>query len=53
MDISTILYPLLETAVKNFERLKKHYKTLGIVWGSIESNPMSDAIEILRELEIC
>ena len=53
MDISMILYPLLDTAVKNLERLKKHYKTLGIVWGEIESNPMSDAIEILRELEVC
>ena len=53
MDISMILYPLLETAVKNLERLKEHYKTLGIVWGEIESNPMSDAVEILRELEVC
>lgn len=53
MDISMILYPLLDAAVKNLERLKEHYKTLGIVWGSIESNPMSDAVEILRELEVC
>lgn len=52
MDISVILRSMINNAKKHLEQLKCHYKTIGITWGDIECNPMTDVIEVLEELEV-
>lgn len=52
MDISEILRTKLEDAKKHIEKLKDYYESLGIVWGDVDCNPMTDVIEILNELGV-
>lgn len=51
-DVSDIIRPRLKTAVKNLEKLKAHYESVDIKWGEAECNPMTEVVEILKELEI-
>ena len=52
MDISEILRSMLDTASKHIEQLKAYYEELGISWGDVDCNPMTDVPEILKELEV-
>lgn len=52
MNISAILRPMLNDAKNHLEHLKSYYETLGITWGSVDCNPMTDIYEVLEELEV-
>lgn len=52
MDISAILRPRLEEAKKNIEKLATYFESIDIKWGDVACNPMTDAIEILKELGV-
>ena len=52
MNISEILSPMLDMAGKHIERLKEYYDALGISWGDVDCNPMTDVSEVLKELEV-
>ena len=43
---------MLDTASKHIEQLKAYYEELGISWGDVDCNPMTDVPEILKELEV-
>lgn len=52
MYISEIIRPRLEMAVKNVEKLMVHYESIGIKWGDAACNPMTDVVDILKELDV-
>ena len=52
MNVSEFLRPRLEEAEKNVEKLILHFESLDIKWGSIDCNPMTDVMEILKELDV-
>lgn len=52
MDISAILRPILNDAEKHLEQLKGYYETLGVVWGDADCNPMTDIVEVLKDLGV-
>lgn len=52
MYISEIIRPRLEMAVKNVEKLMLHYESIGIKWGDAACNPMTDVVDILKELDV-
>ena len=52
MNISEILSPMLDMAGKHIEQLKEYYDALGISWGDVDCNPMTDVSEVLKELEV-
>ena len=51
-DVAAVIRPKLETAAKNHEKLVSHYESIGTFWGDVECNPMTDIVEILKELEV-
>lgn len=52
MDISKTLHPMMIDAKNHLEQLKDYYETLGVVWGDVECNPMTDVAEVLQEMEV-
>lgn len=52
MDISAILRPMLNDAENHLVQLKGYYETLGVAWGDVDCNPMTDIVEVLEELEV-
>ena len=52
MDVAEILRPRLSDAKKYVEQLKEHYKSIGIKWGEVGCNPMTDVLDILLEMNV-
>lgn len=52
MDVAEILRPRLSDAKKHVEQLKEHYKSIGIKWGEVGCNPMTDVLDILLEMNV-
>ena len=51
MYIADILRPKIADAGKHLEQLKQYYKGIGVAWGDIDCNPMTDVPVILKELD--
>ena len=34
------------------EKLMVHYESIGIKWGDVACNPMTDVVDILKELDV-
>lgn len=52
MYIADIIRPKLADAKKHIEQLSIHYKRIGIKWGGINCNPMTEVADILKELGV-
>ncbi|MDD5998657.1 MAG: RloB family protein [Lachnospiraceae bacterium] len=52
MNVSGILRPRLQEADKNVKKLMAHYASIGVKWGEVDCNPMTDVTEILKELDV-
>ena len=52
MNVSGILRPHLQEADKNVKKLIAHYASIGVKWGEVDCNPMTDVTEILKELDV-
>ena len=53
MDIAETIRPKLQEARKHIKQLKKHYESVGVTWGQVDCNPMTDVPVVLEELDIC
>ena len=51
-DVADIIRSKLRVAEKNLGKLKKYYVSLGVVWGDVDCNPMTDVMDVLVELEV-
>lgn len=51
-DVSAIIRSRLSEAQKNVEKLYAYYQSINTNWGDVECNPMTDVLEILKELDV-
>ena len=51
-DPAGILRPRLQEADKNVKKLMAHYASIGVKWGEVDCNPMTDVTESLKELDV-
>lgn len=50
VNIASVLEPHMHSAMRNVERLRDYYQRLGISWGSVACNPMTDVQRVVTEL---
>lgn len=52
MNVVGILEPKLHFAMENSTRLQQYYEGIGIRWGTVACNPMTDVPKIIKELDM-